>query len=406
MNLTPCRSSTSFQLPRHAIPGRDSICGNTSSETKQRRLRHADPGAGPEAGSCSSGVPRWPLKKNMFEIHQAVAGRMSRGWYRARRRARRIIRSESGRDERELRGAERGGRADDESRCDLERPAWLLPSGSMPRRRVARRCGAAIDAFSETRFRVRGRRVDHWRPGASRTTAWRGLEQTAFTWSCPPFEECLAEPARRAILRSSAAPVRGREATALAGWMDWTTSSWREIEGELGIRFHSALHRHRRRPSGGVDGTGAGATNSSTRNDALCLIAGVDSFLVAPTLACLRGESTACLTSAELQRLHPRRGRRRVLSLLGTGAESARSTSPATPAASASATGQEKATIDSEEPLRGDGMSQSLQRRLRRRGCTWDDIDYRITDANGEQYWFKEAALALDAYHANRKERL
>jgi 3-oxoacyl-[acyl-carrier-protein] synthase-1 len=32
-------------------------------------------------------------------------------------------------------------------------------------------------------------------------------------------------------------------------------------------------------------------------------------------------------------------------------------------------------------------------------------VDYRITDSNGEQYWFKEAALALTRTLRVRKER-
>lgn len=57
--------------------------------------------------------------------------------------------------------------------------------------------------------------------------------------------------------------------------------------------------------------------------------------------------------------------------------------------------GNEKATVDSGEPLRADGMVQAFRAALADGGCTWDDVQYRLTDLNGEQYYFKEAALAI-----------
>jgi 3-oxoacyl-[acyl-carrier-protein] synthase I len=55
----------------------------------------------------------------------------------------------------------------------------------------------------------------------------------------------------------------------------------------------------------------------------------------------------------------------------------------------------EKATIESEEPRRADGLLEAMRAALKDGGCTFDDVDYRITDLNGEQYPFKEAALAI-----------
>ena len=36
--------------------------------------------------------------------------------------------------------------------------------------------------------------------------------------------------------------------------------------------------------------------------------------------------------------------------------------------------------------------------------CGFEQVDYRLTDANGEQYWFKEAALAMTRSMRVRKE--
>jgi 3-oxoacyl-[acyl-carrier-protein] synthase-1 len=57
--------------------------------------------------------------------------------------------------------------------------------------------------------------------------------------------------------------------------------------------------------------------------------------------------------------------------------------------------GTERATILSEEPLRGDGLKEAITNAMKDASITWEQIDFRITDANGEQYWFKEASLAL-----------
>lgn len=65
---------------------------------------------------------------------------------------------------------------------------------------------------------------------------------------------------------------------------------------------------------------------------------------------------------------------------------------------------REAAHIDSEEPLRADGLSQAVKSALADAGCEMHDMDFRITDNSGEQYYFKEAALALSRTLRKRKE--
>lgn len=55
----------------------------------------------------------------------------------------------------------------------------------------------------------------------------------------------------------------------------------------------------------------------------------------------------------------------------------------------------ETATIDSEEPLRADGLTQAIKESLKDAKCEMGDLDFRISDVAGEQYHFKEATLAL-----------
>lgn len=57
--------------------------------------------------------------------------------------------------------------------------------------------------------------------------------------------------------------------------------------------------------------------------------------------------------------------------------------------------GVEKAHIESEQPLRADGLAQAIKAALSDAGCQMRDMDFRIADLSGEQFYFKESALAL-----------
>lgn len=57
--------------------------------------------------------------------------------------------------------------------------------------------------------------------------------------------------------------------------------------------------------------------------------------------------------------------------------------------------GVEKAHIESEDPLRADGLAKAIKAALSDASCQMHDMDYRVTDLSGEHYYFKEAALAL-----------
>lgn len=65
---------------------------------------------------------------------------------------------------------------------------------------------------------------------------------------------------------------------------------------------------------------------------------------------------------------------------------------------------EEAAHIDSELPLRAAGLSEAIKAALADAGMQMHEIDFRIVDASGEQYYFKEAALALSRVLRVRKE--
>ncbi len=118
------------------------------------------------------------------------------------------------------------------------------------------------------------------------------------------------------------------------------------------------------------------------------LVAGTDTLLVARTLTAL-DQAYRLLTPDNSNGLIPGEGA--VAVLLGPAA--------ARPVQAEFVLrgvgfGREPATITSDEPFKADGMAQTLRAALQNAGCTYDDVNYRITDISGEQYAFKEAALA------------
>lgn len=54
----------------------------------------------------------------------------------------------------------------------------------------------------------------------------------------------------------------------------------------------------------------------------------------------------------------------------------------------------EPAPLTSDEPLRADGLTVAVRQAMREAGAGVEEIDFIIADLSGEQYFFKEAALA------------
>ena len=66
--------------------------------------------------------------------------------------------------------------------------------------------------------------------------------------------------------------------------------------------------------------------------------------------------------------------------------------------------GKEKAYFRSEKPLKADGLTQAIKEALKMAGHKLGNLDYRICDVSGEQYYFKEASLALGRVLRKQKE--
>jgi 3-oxoacyl-[acyl-carrier-protein] synthase-1 len=170
-----------------------------------------------------------------------------------------------------------------------------------------------------------------------------------------------------------------------------------DIQRELQVEFSS---QSRIVPSGR---TSVFAAMSHARrlldgNSAPCvLIAATDSLLTAQTLRNYE-RAERLLTSANSNGFVPGEGAAAIL--IGAADAAARLYCAGLGFAS------EPATIDSEVPLRGEGLSSAIKAALADAGCHLQDISVRIADLSGEHYYFKEASLALSRILRQRREKL
>lgn len=126
------------------------------------------------------------------------------------------------------------------------------------------------------------------------------------------------------------------------------------------------------------------------------LIAAADSLLSGPTLAAYE----------DARRLLTRRNSNGFIAGEGGGALLVGLTNaPAHLTCTGLGFATELAAVESEEPLRGEGLARAVRDALNDADRNIQDLDFRITDLSGEQYYFKEAALALARLLRVRKEQ-
>jgi 3-oxoacyl-[acyl-carrier-protein] synthase-1 len=257
---------------------------------------------------------------------------------------------------------------------------------------AAIRC--AISNFTETRFMDKG---GEWIMGCQvpLEQPWRGRTKLV-KMVVPAINECLASmegtpPAKVPLFLCVAEPERPGRLDGL----DQTLLM--EVQVELGMQFH---------PESKViaEGKVSGATALAlarqwlySRRSDYCLIAGVDSYLVAGTLATYE-EQTRLLTSQDHDGFIPGEAGAAIVVSAPIMAKGV------TVQCLGIGKGHEQATVLSEEPLKADGLVAAIKAALTDAGCGMADLDFRIADVSGEQYGFKEATLAFTRILRQRKE--
>jgi 3-oxoacyl-[acyl-carrier-protein] synthase-1 len=257
---------------------------------------------------------------------------------------------------------------------------------------AAIRCG--INNFRETRFVGSD---GEWLVGSTveLEEPWRGITKLA-KMAARAIGECfeVATPdedrERIPVLLSIAEPERPGRFEGLAHVL------LQDIEQELGFR----LHPHSRVIEQGTVGGAIGLLQARRMllegRRSRVIVAGVDSFLAGATLAAydrddrllrrdnsngfIAGEAAGAILLGAF-----REGVSAPLLLRGLGFA------------------REPAPFGSYKPLRADGLVNAIRDALNEAGVPLKDCDHRIADVNGEQFRFKEAALALTRLLRDRK---
>lgn len=244
---------------------------------------------------------------------------------------------------------------------------------------------AGLPGFTETAFIFDG----EWIQGAPVPLArpWRGREKLLRIAEIA-LRDCLEGVPTAALERTALIVVLAEDHRAgrVAG-LD--NSFARDLAERSGLRFGPDVFAIRGGRVGGVKAIDeAGKLLEGRGGVQQCVVLGIDSFLHAPTLRALH-EQRRLLTATNSDGFIPGEAAAAILlERAGT------ATSP-DPLIHGWGFGQEPASITSDEPLKAAGMTQAIKEALTRSRLGYESLDYRICDANGEQYAFKEAALAL-----------
>lgn len=265
---------------------------------------------------------------------------------------------------------------------------------SAPASCAAIRC--AIDNFTETRFMARG---GEWIVGSAvpLDQPWRGQTKLV-KMLAGAVGECLdLVPETPAEAIPLIVCVAEHDRPGRLTGLD--NSLFFELQRELGLGFHGNSELI-------AEGRVGGAMALARARQLLyrtpepprsVIVAGVDSFLVGPTLAAY-DERRRLLTSENANGFIP--GEAGAAVLLSRPAADARTDVHCLGLGFA----MEKATVEADEPLRADGLARAISAALAEAGLAIADMDFRITDISGEQYGFKEASLALSRLLRVRKQ--
>ncbi len=254
---------------------------------------------------------------------------------------------------------------------------------SAPASCAAIRC--AIDNFQETRFMDNG---GEWLMGCevSLEQPWRG-EAKLLKMAVMAIRECLQgnpqinTKATPLILCLSEHERKGR-------LIDDDNQFFLDLQQEMGLEFHEKSRVVARGHVAVAVALKHARVLIQEPNVKHVLIAATDSLLTGPTLAHFE-EHERLLTSINSNGFIP--GEAGAALVVESGVAKQKSHLVCRGLGFA----VEKTHIYSEEPLRADGLTAAIKESLDDAGHGESILDYKITDISGEQYYFKEAALAF-----------
>jgi 3-oxoacyl-[acyl-carrier-protein] synthase-1 len=169
--------------------------------------------------------------------------------------------------------------------------------------------------------------------------------------------------------------------------LDLAESVISEVQEKLDLSFHPKFSSTI--PTGHTSGfEGLRVARELLRDGELpaCMVCGVDSYVTARTLRWL-DQHSRLKTSYNEHGLIPGEAAAAVL------VQQVIATEPRAEVTGLGF-GKEKSTIFSEEPLLGLGLSDAARMALEDAGFGFHEMDWRISDVTGEEYGFKELALA------------
>lgn len=171
-----------------------------------------------------------------------------------------------------------------------------------------------------------------------------------------------------------------------------------DLEQSLETRFHASSRVFQTGRVGGLEALAAASDLIHADEVKACVVVGSDTFLVGITIREYEAKQRL-LTSENSNGFVPGEGAAAVL-LQPVAANDTTSLR-----CCGIGFADETATIDSDTPLKADGLSTAFKAAFADAEIDYTKLDYRLTDNNGEQYGFKEAALAVQRTLRLRKEQ-
>jgi 3-oxoacyl-[acyl-carrier-protein] synthase-1 len=169
-----------------------------------------------------------------------------------------------------------------------------------------------------------------------------------------------------------------------------------DVQASTQRAFHSSS---RVLPDGRIGGISAlkAAKQFLDAGRPFVIIAGVDSYLTSPTLRSFEGRRRL-LTSENSDGFIPGEAAAAVIVTA--------SPLPDRPCLAVLGVGfaEEKASVESGEPLRASGLSTAIRDALAQASMDLNGVGYRMTGLSGESYFFREASLAVSRLARKRRE--